>query len=73
MIRDRGRIKWNSLMLPEHVTMLREWAAEETKEQRKQLDEQKLELLNEIAGKAMECGKEVLITHFKNSRYEEYM
>ncbi|HEY4551210.1 MAG TPA: YolD-like family protein, partial [Bacillus sp. (in: firmicutes)] len=25
MIHDRGRIKWVSMMLPEHVRILREW------------------------------------------------
>ena len=28
MIRDRGRMKWVSMMLPEHVRVLREWAEE---------------------------------------------
>lgn len=71
MIRDRGRIKWNSLMLPEHVKMLRGWAEEDAIEQQKRLDEQKLELLNETAGEAMECGKEVTISHYANSHYED--
>ncbi len=60
-------------MLPEHVALLREWSDEDTKEERKQLDEQKLDTLNETAGKALEYGKEVIITHFNNSRYEEYI
>ncbi|MBS4199580.1 YolD-like family protein [Bacillus sp. FJAT-49732] len=73
MIRDRGRIKWSSLMLPEHVTMLRKWAEEDTHEKLKQLDEQKLEMLNEIAGMAMEFGKEVMITRFNDHHYEEVL
>lgn len=71
MIRDRGRIKWNSLMLPEHVKMLREWAEEETWVKQKQLDEQKLEMLNETAAEAMEFGKTVLITYFDTNRYAQ--
>ncbi len=43
MIRDRGRIKWTSLMLPEHVKMLRDWANEDMWEKTKEIDEQKLE------------------------------
>ncbi|MCJ8006751.1 YolD-like family protein [Lederbergia wuyishanensis] len=73
MIRDRGRIKWNSLMLPEHVTMLRKWTEEDTYEQLKQSDEQKLEMLNDIAGVAMEFGKEVMITHFIDRHYKEVL
>ncbi|MBS4176427.1 YolD-like family protein [Lederbergia citrea] len=71
MIRDRGRIKWNSLMLPEHVKMLRGWADEDTEEQQKQLDEQKLEWLNETAREAMAFEKEVIINHFANNHYEK--
>ncbi|WP_069201754.1 YolD-like family protein [Bacillus niameyensis] len=71
MIRDRGVIKWNSLMLPEHVAMLREWASEDQQEVRKPLDEQKLELLNEIVIEAMRLEKEVMFTYFRNHRFEQ--
>lgn len=69
MIRDRGNIKWNSLMLPEHVKMLREWAAEDTWAERKFPDEQKLEELNERAADAMAFGKPVTITYFESHQY----
>lgn len=69
MIRDRGRIKWNSLMLPEHVKMLREWAEEDTWMEQTQLDEQKLETLDETAAEAMELGKAILITYFEANRF----
>ncbi|MCR2820313.1 YolD-like family protein [Lederbergia panacisoli] len=71
MIRDRGRIKWNSLMLPEHVTMLRGWAEEDTYEEEKQLDEQKLEMLDEVASVAMEFGKKVVVRHFIDHHHKE--
>ncbi|MGE8204426.1 YolD-like family protein [Heyndrickxia sp. NPDC080065] len=70
MIRDRGRIKWNSLMLPEHVKMLRGWAKEDTYEQKKQLDEQQLELMDEMAAEAIEYGKTVTVTHYHNHHHE---
>ena len=71
MIRDRGRIKWTSMMLPEHVKMLREWAEEDSWTEKKQLDEQKLEILNETAAEAMEFGKTALITYFDLNRYKQ--
>lgn len=71
MIRDRGNIKWNSLMLPEHVKMLREWAEEDTWDEKRQLDEQKLEQLNEAAEEAMKFGKEVNITYFAHHHTEQ--
>ncbi|MGR3764923.1 YolD-like family protein [Rossellomorea sp. NS-SX7] len=71
MIRDRGRIKWTSMMLPEHVKLLRDWAKEDTYEKRKELDEQELEVLNEVVAEAMEFGKAVSITHYVNHRHEQ--
>lgn len=37
--RDRGKIKWTALMLPEHVSMLRDWQAEDDKVPRPELNE----------------------------------
>lgn len=37
--RDRGKIKWTSLMLPEHLKRLREWQAEDNYIEQPQLDQ----------------------------------
>lgn len=68
MIRDRGRIKWTSLMLPEHVRMLREWAREDEWEEGAELDEQRLEELDLIVQRAFTEGKQVVIRFFENHR-----
>ncbi|WP_174734229.1 YolD-like family protein [Mesobacillus harenae] len=70
MIRDRGRIKWTSMMLPEHVKMLRDWADEDSYEQEKVVDEQYLEQMNEIILEAMECNKPVMITYYCSRSYK---
>ena len=70
MNRDRGRIKWTSMMLPEHVKVLRDWAKEDSYEQRKEIDEQHLEELSEITAEAMEYGRLVTITHYVGRRHE---
>ncbi|MCA1063278.1 YolD-like family protein [Rossellomorea sp. AcN35-11] len=70
MIRDRGRIKWTSMMLPEHVKLLRDWAKEDTYEKRKELDEQELDRMNEVVAEAMEFGKWVSITHYVKHRHQ---
>ncbi|KYD23147.1 YolD-like family protein [Caldibacillus debilis] len=54
MIRDRGRIKWSAMMLPEHVKMLREWAEEEKREKEKTIDEQAWEECDEILSQAIQ-------------------
>jgi len=70
MIRDRGRIKWTSMMLPEHVKLLRDWVKEDRFEDRKEMDEQQLELMNEILFEAIEFDQFVTITHYRNRNYE---
>lgn len=47
MLRDRGTIKWTAMMLPEHVKLLRDWVREDFFQEKPELDEQKLEQLNE--------------------------
>jgi c-di-AMP phosphodiesterase-like protein len=70
MIRDRGRIKWTSMMLPEHVKLLRDWAHEDTFEQEKEMDEQKLEEMNSLLASALAEQKPIMITHYRNRKYE---
>ena len=65
MIRDRGKIKWTSLMLPEHVSLLREWAQEDSYETRNELDEQRIEEISHTIAEAMEYGAMVRITYYK--------
>ncbi|NLY79250.1 MAG: YolD-like family protein [Lysinibacillus sp.] len=47
MIRDRGNIKWNAMMLPEHVKKLREWKKQDEYEEKPELDEFTLQDFNE--------------------------
>lgn len=70
MIRDRGRIKWTSMMLPEHVKMLRDWSQEDEYEKEKQLDEQQLEQLNDTILEAMEYNRPLGITYYRQRKYE---
>jgi hypothetical protein len=46
MVHDRGSIKWTSLMLPEHVELLKRIWNEDKKVVKPNLDEQELEVLN---------------------------
>ena len=73
MIRDRGRIKWTSMMLPEHVKMLRDWAQEDEYEPEREMDEQQLELMNETILEAMEYNRAVAVTYYDygKQRYEK--
>jgi hypothetical protein len=70
MIRDRGRIKWTAMMLPEHVKLLRDWVREDQYEQKLTLDEQQLEVMNEVLLEAIEFNQFVAITYYQNHNYK---
>jgi ABC-type phosphate transport system auxiliary subunit len=71
MIKDRGNIKWTSMMLPEHVEMLRQWIKEDQVEPEKELDEQQLEFLNEALHEAVKFHRTVTITYYSRCRYQQ--
>ncbi|APH04516.1 YolD-like family protein [Bacillus weihaiensis] len=66
MIRDRGNIKWTSMMLPEHVKLLRHWSESDAYQDKPELDEQRLEEINETICLAMEHHNELVFTYYKN-------
>ena len=58
MLRDRGSIKWVSMMLPEHVELIKEYHEGLDKVKKPVLDEQKYdELNNKVIRDAMEENK----------------
>jgi len=73
VIRDRGRIKWTSMMLPEHVKLLRDWKKEDEWESKAQLDEQKIEEMNRIMNIAIEYGYKIDVTYYANKRHERLL
>lgn len=58
-VKDRGRIKWVSLMLPEHRRRLEELKEEEGYRNAPSLDEQQLEKLDHILQYALQGQREV--------------
>ena len=62
-IKDRGRIKWTAMMLPEHVEMLREWQQEDRYNSKPELDEFDLEAIFEEIQLAYrrQCDAEIRI------------
>ncbi|WP_057914291.1 YolD-like family protein [Peribacillus muralis] len=73
MIRDRGNKKWVSLMLPEHVKMLREYDASCNKIQKPSLDEQKYEQFNEIISEAMEMNNTLEFAYYHQGEIRQYI
>ncbi|WP_249599597.1 YolD-like family protein [Peribacillus frigoritolerans] len=73
MIRDRGNKKWVSLMLPEHVKMLREYDASYNKIPKPSLDEQKYEQFNEIVSEAMEMNNILEFSYYFQGDIRQYI
>jgi hypothetical protein len=68
-IRDRGNIKWSSLMLPEHVKELRRYINEKYYDiPEPSIDEQQLEEMNALILEAMEYNIPFTFIIYKNSR-----
>ncbi|GIO28403.1 YolD-like family protein [Ornithinibacillus bavariensis] len=71
MISDRGSIKWTSLMLPEHVELLKKIWNEDKKVVKPMLDEQELETINRRVIEANQNNEEVRITYFESGKIIE--
>jgi YolD-like protein len=73
-IRDRGSIKWTSLMLPEHVRELRRYINEEYYDiPEPSIDEQQMEEMNELILEAMEYNFPLTFIIYNKRRMELIM
>lgn len=70
MNRDRGNIKWNAMMLPEHVKYLREWQAEDKIEQRPEIDEWTLQQFAELIQQAYTHQLVIELVVWKHTKTE---
>jgi hypothetical protein len=70
-IKDRGDIKWTSLMLTEHREALKKLKQEENYIEKPELDEQQLEEMNYLIQKAVKEKTRVRIIYFKENRIQK--
>ena len=68
MIRDRGRIKWTAMMLPEHLAELRGWVAEDAYEEQPDIDEWTLREFQQQLDIARQSGCEVRVETWENGK-----
>lgn len=69
MIKDRGNIKWTAMMLPEHVSLLREIKEELNQKQKPELDEQQLMEMNEVICEGMAENQAIAFTYYRKYDY----
>lgn len=73
MINDRGSIKWTTLMLPEHVELLRNLRREEQKITKPILDSQEIELIDHALLAAYETNALTEITIYSKYGMKIYL
>lgn len=69
-VQDRGTKKWVSLMLPEHVEMLKEVFIEY--KEKPELDMQEMEKIDETLKWALETEGEIEVTYFDGGFYKKH-
>ncbi|MEC2198621.1 YolD-like family protein [Bacillus subtilis] len=70
MLRDRGTIKWTSMMLPEHLTQLKQFLIDVSKIEKPSLDDQQIEEMDLLVSEALEFNKELKFKLFNNGFVE---
>src|SRR5690625_4980844 len=71
MFRDRGNIKWVSLMLPEHVRLLKEYKQDLQAIEKPIVDEKKYEKINMIITQAIEENIYLEFTYYQKSQLKQ--
>lgn len=61
---DRGSKKWQGMMLPEHVEMLKDAEQEQYRKKKPILDEQEWEEIGQKLMEALETGEPVRVTYY---------
>ncbi|MGP4070662.1 YolD-like family protein [Halobacillus sp. B29] len=69
--RDRGTIKWTSLMLPEHVEMVKQVWKEDERIEKPILDEQQMEEMGFKLQRAVSDGLPIQIRYHNGFNYSE--
>jgi hypothetical protein len=64
-LKDRGTIKWTAMMLPEHVSLLRELESTHNRVKRPALDMAQIEDMEQVICEAMEYNTPVQFAVFK--------
>ena len=70
-IKDRGNIKWTSLMLVEHKKALKKLRDNMDLQEKPELDEQELKRLNRLLIKALKINKTTSIIYYSKGKFKK--
>ena len=69
VIKDRGNIKWTSLMLVEHKRKLKQYKKVQYQKEKPDIDEQYLQKMNYQLGKALAENLQIKLVYFNKGKY----
>lgn len=72
-IKDRGRIKWTAMMLPEHTERLRDWYDRDDLNSQPELNEDDMNLLQEELEIAFAKKTDAVITTWRAGKKDTYI
>lgn len=70
MLNDRGSIKWNSMMLPEHLVEIKKWKKEQFQDKKRELTEWELEEIEKMIHQSWKLGKVIKLMIWDNKLHE---
>lgn len=73
MLKDRGTIKWTSMMLTEHVQLLKQWEQEERFIEKPDLTSWELEDLQQIIEQAARTQQQLELMIWTNGQQYSYL
>ncbi|WHY74532.1 YolD-like family protein [Fictibacillus enclensis] len=69
MLRDRGKMKWQGMFMPEHVKSLREFDWDNKRKKKPELEEQQLEIMEETICEAMAENLDFSFSYFRDGDF----
>lgn len=70
-LKDRGMMKWQGMMLTEHIKMLEEWDNEYENVERPQLEDWEQDLIAEEIERAFKSKSTVRLSYWSNGQLKE--
>ncbi|AIF42145.1 YolD-like family protein [Virgibacillus sp. SK37] len=71
MVNDRGNIKWTSIMMPEHINLLKQIWEEKDHKKKPVLDEQQVNEINMKLQLAIHNDLNIIIEYYKDHDYHK--
>lgn len=71
MLHDRGNMKWTSMMLPEHLDLIKTWKQEQFYDKKRDLTEWELEEIENTIQRAYKMQKLVRLTLWDQNKLHD--